>query len=142
MGQTLYAGLLAGLVAGLVSGIMLQLMWVLTPLSLLLSLPPNPSTGWIPHLIISLIFGIVFAFVAEAFLPGRSGAVAGGLITGLLAWIVGPLTLVPLWIGLPPQYTLASRWLKVLAAYLAYGLVLGEVFHAFRERIPERRRAE
>jgi len=138
----LYAGLLAGLVAGLVSGIMLQLMWVLTPLSLLLSLPPNPSTGWIPHLIISLIFGIVFAFVAEAFLPGRSGAVAGGLIIGLLAWIVGPLTLVPLWIGLPPQYTLASRWLKVLAAYLAYGLVLGEVFHAFRERIPERRRAE
>ncbi len=142
MGKLLYAGFLAGLVAGLVSGLMLQLMWVLTPLSLLLSLPPNPSTGWIPHLIISLIFGVVFGLVAGALRLERSGAVAGGLITGLLAWIVGPLTLVPLWIGLPPQYTLASRWLKVLAAYLVYGLVLGEVFHAFLERIPERRRAE
>ncbi|HHX29033.1 MAG: hypothetical protein ACOX5Q_06660 [Bacillota bacterium] len=142
MGQTLYAGLLAGLVAGLVSGVMLQLMWVLTPLSLLLSLPPNPSTGWIPHLIISLVFGALFGVVARMLRLERSGAVAGGLFTGLLAWIIGPLTLVPLWIGLPPQYTLASRWLKVLAAYLTYGLVLGEVFHAFRERIPERRRAE
>jgi uncharacterized membrane protein YagU involved in acid resistance len=142
VGQTLYAGLLAGLVAGLVSGVMLQLMWVLTPLSLLLSLPPNPSTGWIPHLIISLVFGALFGVVARMLRLERSGAVAGGLFTGLLAWIIGPLTLVPLWIGLPPQYTLASRWLKVLAAYLTYGLVLGEVFHAFRERIPERRRAE
>lgn len=141
MGKTLYAGLLAGLVAGLVSGIMLQLMWVLTPLSLLLSLPPNPSTGWIPHLAISLVFGVLFGFLASWLRLERRGAVAGGIITGVLAWIAGPLTLVPLWIGLPPQYTLASRWLKVLAAYLAYGLVLGEVFNAFQERIPERRRA-
>jgi len=141
VGMTLYAGLLAGLVAGLVSGLMLQLMWILTPLSLLLALPPKPSNGWITHLIMSLVFGVAFAFFAGAFLPQRSSAVAGGLVTGLIAWVLGPLTLVPLWIGLPPQYTLASRWLKVLAAYLVYGLVLGEVFHAFRERIPERRRA-
>lgn len=141
MGITLYAGVLAGLAGGLVSGIMLQLMWVLTPLSLLLGLPPRPSTGWIPHILLSLVFGVAFAFFAAAFLPQRSSAVAGGLVTGLIAWVLGPLTLVPLWIGLPPQFTLASRWLKVLAAYLVYGLVLGKVFHAFRERIPERRRA-
>ena len=65
MGQTVYAGLLSGAIAGLVSGIMLQLMWVLTPLSLLLSRPPNPATGWIP-IIVSMIFGLIFALAAGA----------------------------------------------------------------------------
>ncbi|MGI6632940.1 MAG: hypothetical protein ACOX5M_07790 [Bacillota bacterium] len=140
MGQTVYAGLLSGAIAGLVSGIMLQLMWVLTPLSLLLSRPPNPATGWIPHIIVSMIFGLIFALAAGALHLRRRGCVIGGLTTGVLAWIAGPLTLIPVWIGLPPQFSLASRWLKVGAAYLVYGLVLGAVFETLHERITERRR--
>ena len=77
MGQTVYAGLLSGAIAGLVSGIMLQLMWVLTPLSLLLSRPPNPATGWIPHIIVSMIFGLIFALAAGALHLRRRGCVIG-----------------------------------------------------------------
>lgn len=140
MGRTVSAGLGAGLIAGLVSGIMLHLMWVLAPLSLLLARAPNPAVGLIPHLAISSLFGAAFGVIAGALRLERRGAVLAGLITGALAWVVVPMMILPAWIGLPLQFSLASRWLKVGVAYLAYGLVLGGVFPAIRDKTTERRR--
>ncbi len=118
-------GLLTGLAGGLVSGAILQEQGILTPLPLMLGKSPGITGGWLIHLFLSTIFGILFGIVADRLDLGRTGLALAGLITGAVAWAVGPLLLVPVLIGLPPQFGLAGRWSSVGLSYLIFGLVMG-----------------
>lgn len=137
-----WSGALAGLVAGFLSGIVLQQMWILTPLPLMFGRPPGVGTGWIIHLAIAVLFGIIFGAVFGAVLRGedpRLGAtLVSGAVTGAAVWAIGPLFLIPILLGLPPQFGLASRWLDVGLAYLLYGLALGGLFFLMTNKTERR----
>lgn len=121
-------GALAGLGAGLVSGIVLRQMWVLTPLPLMLGQSPGVGLGWIIHLAIAVIFGAVFGAIFRQTEMSRSTILVAGVLTGILVWAIGPLYLIPVLIGLPPQFGLMDRWLEVGFAYVLYGLCLGAFY--------------
>jgi hypothetical protein len=133
------SGALSGFGAGLISGLILHATWILTPLALLVASKPNVYTGWVIHLVISTVVGAVFGAAI-----GRRGPlsertlVAAGLGLGVLVFAVGPLTLIPMAIGLPPQFAYLSKWLKVGAGYLVYGALTGAFCFAAQRRVERR----
>lgn len=133
-------GAFSGLAAGAVAGFILHLLWVLPALSLLVARPPSPDTGWAVHLLISLIVGALFGLVVEAIdAKSRQRLILAGTIAGVLVFLAGPLTLVPMAIGLDPQFPFIVKWLPVAGAYLAFGALLGAVHYAALGRPSERR---
>ncbi len=125
----LVSGSVSGLVAGLVSGAALQSTWILPPLSLLIAKRPTLMTGWLVHLVVSVTAGALFGLSVEAAgISSRRALFVWGLAAGAGLFVLGPLTLVPMAIGLPPQFAFIGKWLKVGAGYLVFGAVLGAVY--------------
>lgn len=132
-------GLLSGLASGLLSGLILQQLWILTPLSILMGLPPNPAYGWVVHLALTALFGLLFAILSPFFNHDINGFIGAGLLTGVIVWMLGPLFLIPVLLGLPPQFYLFDRWLTVGLAFIVYGLGLGITYAIIHFRLYERR---
>ncbi|MGH7425482.1 MAG: hypothetical protein ACREJP_04885, partial [Candidatus Methylomirabilales bacterium] len=92
-------GALAGLAVGALLGIVM-----LYEGSMGIGLVPFTSSGIgvVLHLGVALIlgggYGAVFRFQPQ----GYAAAVSGGLLAGLLWWMAGPLTLIPLIVGRGP----------------------------------------
>lgn len=139
VGRGIALGGASGLVSGVASGVILHFLWALVPLPLLVARPPSVVGGWVVHLVISVVTGAMFgAVVAPLRLSGR-GLLVAGMLTGIALFLLGPVTLVPVAIGLRPQFPVLDRWLKVSAAYLTFGAVLGVAYSVAQKRPLERR---
>ena len=132
-------GAFSGFAAGIAAGIILHILWVLPALSLLVARPPTPGTGWVVHVLISALSGALFGIAVMSIRQSRSNLVLAGIVAGALVFVLGPLTLVPMAIGLGPQFSFIAKWLPVGAAYLVYGALLGAIHYAALGRPVERR---
>ena len=77
--------------------------------------------------------GAVFATVFR-YQPGSPAySASGGLLFGLLWWIVGPLTAAPLWRGDLPSWSVneAGNVFPALIGHILYGALLGIGFYTF-----------
>ena len=74
-------------------------------------------------------FGILFRFESR----GYAALTSSGLLYGLLWWLLGPLTLVPLLMGRVPLWsvTAARTAFPSLIGLLLYGVILGFSFYTF-----------
>ncbi len=124
------AGLIGGLTGGLLFGVVFSIIGVLP----LIASTVNSSSafvGWVMHLIVSMVIGVIFAFVFGRRINSYGEATSFGLFYGVILWILGALVLLPL-IGLNVSFSglLSTLSLVSLVGYLVYGLVLGLVFGA------------
>lgn len=133
-------GAFSGLAAGLVAGTILHILWVLPALSLLIARPPSPDAGWTVHALISALAGALLGIIVELMEhKTRSRLIIAGLIAGAVVFVAGPLVLVPMVIGLGPQFPFIMKWLPVGAAYLVFGALMGAIHYAALGRPAERR---
>jgi uncharacterized membrane protein YagU involved in acid resistance len=109
-------GLLAGLIAGLLFGLLL---------------PPN--LGWWLHLLISAGLGLLFGILIGPCIRTPGTGLIWGQAYGLLWWLFGSLTLVPLfsgqglgWMTAKAQETLPL----LLGDVVGFGAVLGVAYYA------------
>lgn len=123
--QRLMRGAMAGLAGGVVFGLMMQMMGMIGMIGALAGQPGNAAVGWVVHLILSAIIGAGFAFVAPMFSGGTPMLVVGGLLYGLVWWVLGPLLIMPIMMGMGPQLSAAgiSGALPSLWGHLAFGAV-------------------
>ncbi len=86
----------------------------------------------------SVIIGVGFAIVLGRFVSGISSGVGVGLAYGGAWWILGPLTLMPLLMGMGFgvnwNAAAAAAMLPSLVGHLMYGGVLGLVYTWLRHR--------
>ena len=121
-------GIYGGLAGGLVFGAMMGMMGMLPMVGKLIG-QPSAGVGFIVHLVNSAIIGVGFAFM----LGRRATSIASGLRYGLLYggawWLLGPLTLMPLFLGMGLgvnwNATAAVNMLPSLVGHLIYGAILG-----------------
>ena len=122
-----YGGV-AGVIGGLVLGIQLGIMGTLPMIGKMIGIP-SATAGIFVHFGISALIGATFAV-----LLGRRGkTLVGGLIYGTLYggvwWLLGPLTLMPLFLGmdLGVNWNLesAQEMLPGLWGHLVFGAILG-----------------
>lgn len=126
-----------GGLAGIAGGIVFFLVWllaagplvvqVLDGISLGTTHLMNPVVGFASHMVISIIIGIFYAEVMSMWISGPHyrRAILPGLMNGVIWWIIGGLVILPLLLGLPPQFAAAftPTLLVDLAAHLVYGVV-------------------
>jgi hypothetical protein len=141
-GRSWQYGVEAGLVGGLVMGVLFSL---LMPPVLENAIPAlvglsGGIAGWIVHMSISAVFGIVFiaaltrprlAAVAES----AGGVVGLGLAYGVVLWVVAAGVVMPLWlstVGFPSPPPLPNLGLMGLLTHLVFGLALGASYHYLR----------
>ncbi len=90
---------------------------------------PSAVTGFLVHLVNSALIGAAFATLFHRFVHGKSSGLGYGLVYGGAWWLLGPLTLMPLMMGMGLgvnwNATAAAQMLPSLFGHLIYGAILG-----------------
>jgi hypothetical protein len=133
LAQPIAAGALAGIAGGIVFGLMMQLM--MPPMmGMIGSLFGVPGLGWGVHLVFSAVIGAIFGLIVGARVTTWGIALAFGAAYGLVWWILGPLLIMPTWMGMGPQLAqaLTGPNLMSLVGHLVYGAVTGLAYRSIR----------
>ena len=124
----------AGSVAGLVGGLMFW--WALEAQSMTSTVPgllgiDLSGAGVVLHLLASIALGASFGVLFRYRPQGHAATISSGILYGLLWWIVGAMTLGPLFDGLGPTWSLdeASTAFPGLIGHLLYGGLTGVGLH-------------
>ncbi len=133
--RDLKLGIIGGLVGGAVFGMMMAKMGVLPMIGKMVG-QPSSSVGFLVHMVISGAiggsFGLFFGRLARGI---GSGAISGFLYGGIW-WLLGPLTLMPLFLGMGLgvnwNVPAAEKMLSSLMGHAIFGVVLGISYAWFR----------
>lgn len=96
----------------------------------------SAAAGFLVHMAISAVIGATYGLLFRREAATAGAALAWGLVYGLAWWFLGPLTLLPVFLGSGIQWSLAAA----LAAYpsllghLAYGGVTALVYQVLTGR--------
>lgn len=124
------AGMVGGVIAGAVFGVMMGMMGML-PMVAKLAGASSAGVGFIVHLVFSAIIGTGFGIVFGKTAAASRGVAAGlGLLYGIIWWFLGPLVIMPVWLGMGVQLSAAGMTMALpsLWGHLIYGLILGILF--------------
>lgn len=128
------AGVIGGLVGGLVFGKMMAMMMG-EMLNMIAKLWGGSTRrfGWFVHLFNSAVIGLGFILVSSWLgwdVTTTASGLKYGLLYGFAWWIIGPLVVMPVWLGMPVQLWAPGgikRALPSLWGHLVYGGLLGLV---------------
>ena len=133
-------GVYGGLAGGLVFGMMMAMMGMLPMIGKMIG-QPIAAAGFLLHMFNSAIIGAGFAIVVSGIKAGagsRGAALASGLTYGAAWWVLGPLTLMPLFMGMGLgvnwNLTAAAAMLPSLMGHMIYGAVLGLTYVTLQNR--------
>ncbi|HSM56965.1 MAG TPA: hypothetical protein VK879_12510 [Candidatus Sulfomarinibacteraceae bacterium] len=131
-GQVIVQGAIAGVVGGVVFGVMMAMMGMLPMVGMLVRVE-SAVVGFIVHLVISAFIGAVYGLVISRFANTLSVALAGGVINGIVWWVLGALLLMPLMLGMSEMVFVVeqTQWMSLLG-HLLYGVITALVFLALR----------
>jgi len=128
-------GALAGLVGGtLFTLVMIQIGALGTFARLIGS--ASPLAGLVVQVVIADLIGVSYGLLFRRQSYDVGSALGWGLSYGFFWWILGPLTLQPLFLGTAPRWTaeVAAGLFPSLIGHLAFGAGLGVVFHLLEAR--------
>ncbi len=121
-------GAYAVLAGGVVFGAMMAIMGTLPMIGKMVG-DPSAQTGFLIHLVISVVIGVSFSALFRHLVNDASSALGYGLLYGGVWWFLGPLTLMPLILGMGPganwNLSAAAQMLPSLVGHLVYGAILG-----------------
>ena len=122
-------GGIAGFVGGLAFGAWMERVGVF-PLIAGLVHSDSPDVGRFLHFIISVIIGATYGALFRHNIRGSGSSIAWGVAYGFIWWILGPLTIMPWWLGQGVQWSLEAgrATFPSLVGHLIYGVLLGLVY--------------
>jgi hypothetical protein len=132
-------GGLMGLAGGIIGGLLFSLVMVgIGALPEVASLvgSQSPFTGFVVHLIISIIIGISYGLLFQQEAYSYGSGLAWGMVYGLLWWLAGGLTLFFVLLRQPVDWSLAAvlPFYPALVGHLLYGAGLGLFFQFLARR--------
>lgn len=128
-------GATGGIAGGLIfTVIMVQIGYLGTVARLVGS--TSPGVGLAVHLIISVILGSTYGLFFRRQSDDLTSGIGWGVSWGFLWWVVGALTVLPVWLGGDPQWsaTDAATAFPSLIGHLGFGAALGATFHVLEAR--------
>ncbi len=130
-------GAFGGLLGGVVFGMMMGTMGMLPMIGQMVG-QPNAVAGFGVHLINSVIIGAGFALVFGRFVSSIGSGLSTGLFYGGVWWLLGPLTLMPLFLGMGFGVNwnigAAQAMAPSLVGHFIYGAILGVSYHLLGQR--------
>ena len=133
--RNLKYGAYAGLAGGGVFGMMMAMMGVLPMIGKMVG-APSAGMGFLVHMVISAAIGASFAVILGRSVRRAATGIWRGLIYGAFWWMLGALTLMPVFLGMGPQWSAdaAMKALPSLMGHLVYGAILGAGYAWLRRR--------
>ena len=129
-------GIYGGLVGGLAFGALMGLMGMLPMIGKMVG-HPSATVGFFAHLAISAAIGAGFAAVFGRVATKLGDGLSYGLLYGGVWWLLGPLTLMPLFMGMGLgvnwNTAAAIKMFPSLAGHLVYGALLGITYALLAE---------
>ncbi|MFB6082524.1 MAG: histidine kinase [Halanaeroarchaeum sp.] len=135
---------IAGIIAGVAFGFLIQYVVGAMQAVGALYTVPGIATGWVAHLVHSILFALVYAAIVRwEPLSGAERVWTTGIVVGagygLLLWVVNIWFVWPIWlnaVGFPPGSTFPVPYIAVkpLVGHLVYGIVLGGLYPALSGR--------
>lgn len=123
-------GVVAGIAGGVVFGALMAMMGMLPMIAMLVG-SSSALVGALVHLVISTGLGVLFAVSVPAL---RTGATLGaGAAYGALWWVLGPLLIMPAWMGMP-LFSVDTMATRSLIGHVVYGLVAAAALLVLRRR--------
>jgi hypothetical protein len=130
-------GALGGLVGGVVFGAMMGMMGMLPMIGQMVG-QPSALVGFAVHMVNSALIGAGFAVVLGRSVGGYGAGLSAGLVYGISWWLLGPLTLMPLFMGMGfgVNWSLAAAqsMLPSLVGHIVYGVILGTSYAWLQQR--------
>jgi hypothetical protein len=129
LAQRIVGGVIGGIIGGLVFGAWMGIMGMLPMVASVVG-SQSPLVGFLYHMFNSVIIGAVFGLIFGAFSHTYGQGALFGLIYGVIWWVLGPMILMPLLLGMGLQFGAAFTppMLMSLVGHLAYGLITGLVY--------------
>ena len=128
-------GLQAGLVGGLLFTLLMVQIGFLPQIASLVG-ATSALAGFMVHLVIAIIIGVSYGLLFRRQTYDIASALGWGVSYGLLWWVLGPLTLMPMLLGTIPQWTaeVAASAYPSLVGHLLYGAAVGITFFLLERR--------
>ena len=129
LAQRVIGGVVGGILGGLVFGVWMGIMGMLPMVASVVG-SQSAVIGFLYHMFNSVIIGAVFGLLFGALSHNYGQGALFGLIYGVIWWVLGPMILMPLMLGMGLQFAMAFTppMLMSLVGHLAYGLVTGLVY--------------
>ena len=126
--QRIIGGMVGGVAGGLVFGAMMGMMGMLPMVASVVG-SHSALVGFLYHMFNSVIIGTLFGLVFGGLSHTYGQGAAWGLLYGVIWWVLGPLVLMPLLLGMGMQFgaALSPMNLMSLVGHLIYGLLTGLV---------------
>lgn len=123
-GRRMLAGVIGGLAGGVVFGILMAIMGLLPMLASMVG-SSSALVGFGLHLMISIVIGLgLTVLFGNRLLTSYSHGTLVGLTYGALWWVLGPLAMMPLMLGMP-LFAINMNSVFSLMGHLIYGAILG-----------------
>lgn len=127
-------GAIAGLAGGVVFGAMMGMMSMLPMVGMLVRVE-NAVAGFIIHMAISAFIGAVYGFIASHLTLSSTTALVGGLVNGVVWWVLGALILMPLMLGMSQMvFVIQQPQMMSLLGHIIYGLITSYTFLSLARR--------
>jgi hypothetical protein len=126
--RALTLGAVAGLIGGIPFGMLMAMMGMMPMIGMLVRVE-NAFVGVLVHGAISAITGAIYGFFAVRFPLTWRNAILGGLIYGVIWWVLGALILMPALLGMFEMIfvILQMQWMSLLG-HIIFGEVLALSF--------------
>ena len=131
MSRNITTGIYAGLFGGSVFGIMMAVGGMFPMISGMMGMD-DALVGFVLHLIISAVIGAIFGIALDSIVtqgPGMS-LLAGG-VYGIIWWVLGPLLIMPLVMGMPMFQIQAM--MGSLFGHIMFGITMGTIYFLLRK---------
>ena len=126
--RALWLGAIAGIIGGIPFGIMMGMMGMMPMIGMLVRVE-SAFVGVLVHAAISAITGAIYGFFAARFPLTWRNAVVGGLIYGVIWWVLGALILMPALLGMFEMIFVIQQmqWMSLMG-HIIFGVVLALSF--------------
>jgi hypothetical protein len=121
-------GIVGGLAGGMVFGMMMGMMGMLPMIGKMVG-QPSAVVGFMVHMFNSAVIGAMFSIAFGRVSTSVKSGVGFGTVYGVIWWLLGPLTLMPLMMGMGfgANWNIAaiSSTMPSLVGHMVYGAILG-----------------
>ena len=125
-------GAYSGVAGGIIFGMMMGMMGML-PMVGMMAGSSSAAVGFLVHMGISTVIGAGFGVLLGATAHRMKPALGAGMAYGFAWWLLGPLTLMPLFMGMG----LGANWstgamaqaMPSLMGHVLFGAVVGFTYH-------------
>jgi hypothetical protein len=145
--QRLLAGIIGGIVGGLAFGVLMAMMGMLPMVASIVG-SKSAVVGFVYHMFNSVIIGALFGLILGGLSRTYTQGAMFGLLYGVVWWVLGPMILMPLLLGMGSEgiasqfgAALSAPMLMSLVGHLIYGLLTGLVYVAYTTSRSARRNA-